>query len=83
MSPARGDGADMNWDRIRDNWKQVAGKTKEQWGQLTDGNLDAGTGRGDPLAGEIQERHGAAKGELEKQAVEWQQTATDLWFDKS
>jgi hypothetical protein len=26
----------MNPDRIQRNWKQVAGKAKEQWGRLTE-----------------------------------------------
>ncbi|MEY9586557.1 hypothetical protein ABIA15_005378 [Sinorhizobium fredii] len=26
----------MDWNRIEGNWKQVKGKIKEQWGQLTD-----------------------------------------------
>ena len=30
----------MNWDRIEGNWKQLKGKVKEQWGKLTDDQLD-------------------------------------------
>ena len=30
----------MNQDRIEGNWKQVKGKVKEQWGKLTDDDLD-------------------------------------------
>ena len=30
----------MNWDRIEGNWKQFKGKAKEQWGKLTDDDLD-------------------------------------------
>ena len=30
----------MNWDRIAGNWKQAKGKVKEQWGKLTDDELD-------------------------------------------
>ena len=26
----------MDWNRVEGNWKQVKGKVKEQWGQLTD-----------------------------------------------
>ena len=30
----------MNWDRIEGNWKQLKGSVKEQWGKLTDDQLD-------------------------------------------
>jgi uncharacterized protein YjbJ (UPF0337 family) len=30
----------MNEDRIKGNWKQFTGKIREQWGKLTDDDLD-------------------------------------------
>jgi hypothetical protein len=30
----------MNWDRATGNWKQLKGKVKEKWGDLTDDDLD-------------------------------------------
>ena len=30
----------MNWDQVEGNWKQLKGSVKEQWGHLTDDNLD-------------------------------------------
>ena len=30
----------MDWNRIEGNWKQFKGKIKEQWGHLTDDDLD-------------------------------------------
>ncbi len=30
----------MDWNRIEGNWKQAKGKIKEQWGKLTDDDLD-------------------------------------------
>jgi len=30
----------MDWNRVEGNWKQVKGKIKEQWGKLTDDDLD-------------------------------------------
>ena len=61
----------MNWDRIEGNWKQVTGKAKEQWGKLTDDDLDVVAGRRDQLSGKIQERYGVAKEEAERLA--WRQ----------
>jgi uncharacterized protein YjbJ (UPF0337 family) len=30
----------MNWDRIEGSWKELKGKIKEKWGQLTDDDLE-------------------------------------------
>jgi len=70
----------MNWDQIQGNWKQVTGRAKEQWGKLTDDDLDVVAGRRDQLAGKIQERYGVAKDEAEKQLSAWQRSASDKWF---
>jgi len=26
----------MNWDTVKGNWKQMTGKVKQEWGELTD-----------------------------------------------
>jgi len=70
----------MNWDRIEGNWKQLLGKAKEQWGQLTDDDLNVVAGRRDQLAGKIQERYGVAVDVAQKQIAEWQRKASDDWF---
>ncbi len=57
----------MNRDQIEGNWKQLRGKVKEQWGKLTDDDLDKLDGQSDQLAGKIQERYGVSKEEAEKQ----------------
>ena len=72
----------MNWDRIEGQWKQVAGRAKEQWGKLTDDDLDVVAGRREQLAGKIQEHYGVAKEDAEKQIGEWQRKASDSWFVK-
>ena len=72
----------MNWDRIQGHWKQVTGQAREQWGKLTEDDLDVVAGRRDQLAGKIQERYGVAKEDAEKQVAEWQRKASDSWFEK-
>ena len=57
----------MNWDRIEGNWKQLSGKVRQQWGKLTDDDLDLIDGRREELAGKIQEAYGVTKDEAEKQ----------------
>lgn len=58
----------MNNDRAEGMWKQVRGKLKEQWGKLTDDEIDQLQGKGDQLAGKLQERYGLARDEAERQA---------------
>lgn len=70
----------MNWDRISGNWKQAAGKAKEQWGKLTDDDLNVVAGRREQLAGKLQERYGMAIAEVESQLASWQRSASDDWF---
>jgi uncharacterized protein YjbJ (UPF0337 family) len=61
----------MNWDRIEGNWKQFKGTVKQQWGRLTDDQLDVIGGKRDQLAGKIQETYGISKDETDKQLAEW------------
>lgn len=73
----------MNQDRIEGNWKQVKGKVKEQWGKLTDDDLDVIAGKRDQLMGRIQERHGIAKDEAEQQVATFETRNPDYVFEKS
>jgi uncharacterized protein YjbJ (UPF0337 family) len=61
----------MNWDQIEGKWKQLTGSAREQWGKLTDDDMQTLTGQKDQLVGRIQERYGIAKAEAEKQADAW------------
>jgi len=57
----------MNWDRIEGNWKQFKGNVKQQWGKLTDDQLDVIAGKREQLVGRVQEQYGIGKDEAEKQ----------------
>lgn len=48
----------MNADTIKGQWKQLKGKAKQRWGELTDDELDIVEGHRDQLVGKIQERYG-------------------------
>jgi len=61
----------MDWDRIEGNWKQAKGKVKEQWGKLTDDDLDVVAGKRDQLEGKIQERYGIAKDQVRQDVDTW------------
>jgi uncharacterized protein YjbJ (UPF0337 family) len=62
---------DMNWDRVEGNWKQFKGQAQQQWGNLTNDDLDVVEGKRKELSGKIQERYGVAKDEAEKQIDDW------------
>jgi uncharacterized protein YjbJ (UPF0337 family) len=69
----------MDWDRVEGNWKQFEGKIRQQWGRLTDNDLEKAAGRRERLEGLIQERYGIAKDEARKQVDEW--LSTQRWQD--
>ena len=61
----------MNWDRVEGNWKQFKGQIQQQWGKLTDDDLDKMKGTQTELAGRLQERYGIARDDAEKQIKDW------------
>jgi uncharacterized protein YjbJ (UPF0337 family) len=64
----------MNWDRIEGNWKQFKGKVQQQWGKLTDDDLDVIKGNQTELAGRLQQRYGYAKDEAQRHIDTWMKT---------
>ena len=68
----------MNWDRVEGNWKEFKGKVKEQWGKLTDDDLDVVAGKRDQLSGKIQKGYGISKDEAERQIKEWESRQRDV-----
>jgi uncharacterized protein YjbJ (UPF0337 family) len=70
----------MNWDRVQGNWKQFRGKVKEQWGKLTDDDLDRIAGQREQLAGRLQETYGIGKDEVERQLTDWERQVGDADF---
>lgn len=61
----------MDWDRVQGNWQQMKGTVKEQWGKLTDDDLDVIGGKQDQLEGRLQDRYGYAKDEAKRKVDEW------------
>lgn len=55
----------MNRDTFAGKWKQIRGKIREEWGELTDDDLDRVNGKYDQLVGVIQERYGIEREEAE------------------
>jgi uncharacterized protein YjbJ (UPF0337 family) len=61
----------MNWDQVSGQWKQLRGKIKEKWGDLTDDDLDVVAGKRDQFIGKIQQRYGIGKDEAERRVDQW------------
>lgn len=61
----------MNWDQIEGKWKEMKGKARTSWGELTDDELDQVGGRKDELVGKIQKRYGLEREEAERQVDDW------------
>lgn len=58
----------MNKDTLKGNFTQMKGKIKQQWGKLTDDEIDQMEGNAEILAGKLQERYGLEREDAERQA---------------
>jgi len=61
----------MNDETFKGQWLQIKGKVREQWGKLTNDDLDQVQGRSEQLVGRIEERYGLAKDEARRQVNKW------------
>jgi uncharacterized protein YjbJ (UPF0337 family) len=73
----------MTSERTEGNWLQFKGKIKEQWGKLTDDDLDVIEGKREQLIGRIKERHGIEHDEAERQVTSWHGSNPTFFFEKS
>jgi uncharacterized protein YjbJ (UPF0337 family) len=62
----------MNEDTFKGQWMQLKGKIREQWGKLTDDDVDQIQGRSEQLIGKLQNRYGIARDEAQRQFDSWQ-----------
>jgi uncharacterized protein YjbJ (UPF0337 family) len=61
----------MNRDTLKGQWTQLKGKVREQWGKLTDDEIDQMQGNAEILIGKIQERYGRSREEAEREFDTW------------
>jgi len=61
----------MNEDTLKGQWTQLKGAVREQWGKLTNDDLDEVQGRAEQLVGKLQERYGIAKDAAKSQVDTW------------
>ena len=63
----------MNDDQIKRARRQAEGWIREQWGQLTDGDLAIVDGKREQLIGRVQERYGIEREQAERDVRNWYQ----------
>ena len=61
----------MNWDQLAGAWMQFRGKVREQWGRLTEDDLDIIDGQREQLEGKLQERYGVAREDASRAIDSW------------
>lgn len=61
----------MNRDTLSGQWNQLKGSVREQWGKLTNDDLDQIQGKSEQLVGKLQERYGIARDEAQRQLDAW------------
>jgi uncharacterized protein YjbJ (UPF0337 family) len=66
----------MNWDRVEGNWKTFKGQVQQQWGKLTDDDLDIIAGKREELLGRIQNAYGLSREDADKQIRAWEKNQT-------
>ncbi len=66
-------------EQLAGNWKQLKGLIREQWGQLTDDELQEVQGDFDQLVGLIQQKTGETKARVEKIVEELSEQCTSVY----
>jgi uncharacterized protein YjbJ (UPF0337 family) len=63
----------MNRDTLKGQWTQLKGRIRQQWGRLTDDELDQIQGDSETLVGKLQERYGRTREQAEQEVERWLQ----------
>jgi uncharacterized protein YjbJ (UPF0337 family) len=61
----------MNRDTLKGQWMQLKGKVRQQWGKLTDDEIDQMQGNAEMLIGKLQERYGYQRERAEQEIDRW------------
>jgi uncharacterized protein YjbJ (UPF0337 family) len=68
----------MNRDTMEGEWRQLKGKVREQWGKLTNDDLDVIAGQRDQLVGLLQQRYGKTRDEVEREVREFERQHVEV-----
>ncbi|HKJ37448.1 MAG TPA: CsbD family protein [Anaerolineales bacterium] len=57
----------MDHDVFKGKWKQLKGRVREKWGELTQDEVDQIQGKKEILSGKLQEKYGMTKDQAENE----------------
>ena len=61
----------VTWDKVSGNWKSFRGRVRQQWGKLTQDDIQVSKGKREVLIGKIQARYGIDKDKADQQVEAW------------
>jgi uncharacterized protein YjbJ (UPF0337 family) len=61
----------MNQDQLEGKWDQLKGNVRENFGELTDDDVEQVKGKRENLVGKLKERYGDTKEQAEKKIDEF------------
>jgi len=64
----------VNTDVLSGQWKQLRGKVQQQWGNLTNDDLDRINGKRTELEGILQEKYGYTKDRVSREIDDFLRT---------
>jgi len=66
------EGSIMNWSNIETGWADFKANAKQQWGKLSEQQIDDTLGKREQLSASVQLAYAMSKDEAERQISEWQ-----------
>lgn len=61
----------MNEDIVKGKWKELKGNVRQQWGKLTNDDVDRLKGTQEELIGLLQQRYGYEQEQAKKEINDW------------
>lgn len=62
---------DVNQDILEGKWHELKGQVRQQWGKLTDDDVERLSGKMEELSGVLQQRYGYNKAQADKAIDDW------------
>jgi uncharacterized protein YjbJ (UPF0337 family) len=61
----------MNWDQVEIRWQDLTNSVKENWGKLTDADIEETSGKREQLISKLETVYGISRKEADKQVWDW------------
>ena len=66
------EGSTRNWSNIETGWNDFKASAKQQWGKLSDQQINDTMGKRDKLSASVQQAYALNKDDAERQITDWQ-----------